>query len=77
MTVNAVEASRDNPITITAASFSLGTILSGGSPRVALVLRSKDGEYMGHLELNATGANILAEEIRQAAEAAETTLEEE
>ena len=62
-------------LTISARGFPGGTPLID-APTIVLVLESESG-YLGHIELAPTSAQILGEEIRRAAEAAQTTLEEE
>jgi hypothetical protein len=52
-----------------------GTVLSGYTPTVALVVGSNTGEFLGFMELSPESAQILGEELRKAAEAAQTTLE--
>lgn len=75
--VNAVD-STDRPIRLVPIGLPGGTPQNGGSaPRMTLVLESDTGDYLGHLELSPLNAQTLGEEIRKAAEAAQTTLEEE
>lgn len=52
------------------------TIHSGGEPRVAVVLNSEVGEYLGGFELRAREAHELSEELRKAAEVASREEEE-
>jgi len=69
--------SQDHAIRIIPVGMPGGTPINGGSrPAVALVIESEQGEYMGHMELSPTSAQMLGEEFRKAAEAAQTTLEE-
>lgn len=73
--VRAIEASRDTPVLIEPIPLPGGTALSS-RPRVVLVLRSETRDFLGSMELSPTSAQMLGEELRKAAEAAETTLEE-
>ncbi len=59
-------------IELRATDFYAGTVLSGGDPRVVIVLVFGDGKYEGHLELTPENANVFGEELRKAAEAATT-----
>lgn len=83
MSVNFVNS--DEKLVKVSAIHMSQTVLNPDHPTVVLVIRSNEGAYLGHLETNPEGAHTLSEEIRQAAEAAsreaaeaaQTTLEEE